>query len=138
MLVRIIIQTVVDTCTVLGAYLIGLRYFGHIPRMAETMAFATLSLSELLRAFSARSELRLVFRLGLFSNPAMFYAVATSIVLLLVVIYIPILQPLFNTVTLTWVQWRIIGPLILVPLIAAELSKLLVARKAAWTRKKGA
>lgn len=135
MILGIAVQTVAITSAVLGAYLIGLRYFADIPLMADTMAFVTLSFSELLRAFSSRSERRLVFSLGLFSNKAMFYAVAASITLLLLVIYMPFLQPIFNTVPLTWVQWRIVAPLMLVPTIAAEVLKAILARKASWNRK---
>ena len=52
MLTGISIQTVAITAVTLGAYWIGLRYF---PEMAPTMAFVTLSFSELVRAFTARS-----------------------------------------------------------------------------------
>ena len=66
-------------------------------RTAETMAFMTLSLCELLRAYTVRSEKVSLFRIGIFSNKWMQYAVGASIVLLLLVCVVPFLQGIFNT-----------------------------------------
>jgi len=41
----------------------------------------------------------------------------------LMVIYIPYLQPIFGTVPLTWTQWQVVLPLLLVPSVAAEITK---------------
>lgn len=123
------VQTVAITASVLGAYLLGLRRFAHIPLMADTMAFATLSFSELFRAFSSRSETRSLRAIGLFSNKPMFYAVAVSVVLLLLVIYVPFLQPVFDTVPLGWAQWEVVLPLLIVPTLVAELNKWVMASR---------
>jgi Ca2+-transporting ATPase len=125
MLGRIGIQTIAIAGVTLSAYLIGLRLF---PEMARTMAFATVSFSELLRAFTSRSLQVPLLQLGLFSNRPMFAAVVASAVMLLLVIYLPIAQPIFNTVSLGLEQWRFVFPLLLVPALVAELSKLLLGR----------
>ena len=124
---RIGIQTLAIAGVTLSAYLIGLRLF---PEMARTMAFATISFSELLRAFTARSLQVPLLRMGLFSNRAMFYAVVASVLMLLVVIYVPVLQPIFNTVPLGPEQWRVVLPLLLVPALVAEFSKFILGRRA--------
>ena len=129
MLIGISIQTVAITAVTLGAYWIGLRYF---PEMATTMAFVTLSFSELLRAFTARSERVPVLKIGVFKNKVMNWAILSSLVLLLAVIYLPFLQGIFDTVPLGWTQWEIILPLLLGPSIAAELTKVILGK-----RKKG-
>lgn len=116
----IAIQTLAITAVTLGAYWIGLQ---HYPPMAATMAFVTLSFSELLRAFTARSERYPILSLGLFNNRTMNWAVLSSLTLLLIVIYVPFLQTVFDTVPLTWVQWRWILPLLFVPAIVAETVK---------------
>jgi Ca2+-transporting ATPase len=126
MLTGIAIQTVAITAVTLGAYWIGLRNF---PEMAPTMAFVTLSFSELLRAFTARSERVSIFRIGLFSNKVMNLAILSSLVLLLAVVYLPFLQTIFDTVPLGWLQWEIILPLLLGPSIAAELTKLILGKR---------
>jgi Ca2+-transporting ATPase len=126
MLVGIIVQTIAITGVVLAAYYIGLQLDPVNRMLAQTMAFVTLSFSELLRAYTARSERVSVFKLGLFSNKYMQYAVLLSLVLLLAVVYIPFFQPVFKTVPLTTSEWSIILPLLLVPSIAAELTKAVI------------
>jgi len=128
MLGRIGIQTVAIAGVTLSAYLIGLRLF---PEMARTMAFATISLSELLRAFTSRSLQVPLLQIGLFSNRVMFGAVAASAVMVLLVIYVPFLQPIFNTVSLGPEQLRFVLPLLLIPALVAELSKFVLGRRAA-------
>jgi len=125
----IIIQTVAITIVTLTAYLAGLTYFSEWPNIAPTMAFVTLSFSELLRAFTARSERYPLFKIGLFTNKYMNLAFITSLILLLVVVYIPFLQPVFNTTSLGWEQWRMILPLLFIPALAAEVGKFITTRK---------
>jgi Ca2+-transporting ATPase len=120
---RIVIQGIVDTFAVLGAFRIGLYFFPDTVAHAQTMAFATLSISELLRAYSARSEGRHIWEIGIFSNRYMQLAVLSSLAILLAIIYVPVLDPIFNTTFLTLRDWLIMLPLIFLPLIAAEATK---------------
>jgi Ca2+-transporting ATPase len=131
MRVGITVQTVAITGATLTAYLIGLKAFPDHAQIAETMAFATLSFSELLRAFTARSETFSLFRLGFFSNRAMVLASLSSLFLLLVAIYVPVLEPIFDTYPLTLAQWEIILPLLVIPSVAAELTKWAMGRRTA-------
>lgn len=126
MLTGITIQTIAITVVTLGAYWIGLTRF---PEMASTMAFVTLSFSELLRAFTARSERVPILKVGLFTNKVMNWAILSSVILLLGVVYVPFLQGIFDTVPLGWLQWEIILPLLLGPSIAAELTKVLMKNR---------
>jgi len=126
MLTGISIQTVAITAVTLGSYWVGLRYF---PEMAPTMAFVTLSFSELVRAFTARSERVPILKIGMFKNKVMNWAILSSLVLLLAVVYIPFLQGIFDTVPLSWTQWEVILPLLLVPSIAAELTKVIYRKR---------
>ncbi|UCD99757.1 MAG: cation-translocating P-type ATPase, partial [Chloroflexota bacterium] len=79
----ILIQTVAITFVTLTAYMIGLQLFSGDPLMPSTMAFVTISTSELIRAFTARSERYPLIKVGPFSNRLMNYAVLTSLALLL-------------------------------------------------------
>jgi Ca2+-transporting ATPase len=130
MLVGIIIQSIAITAATLTAFWIGLRWFPDNVRMAQTMAFATLSVSELLRAYTSRSErYNLFWHIKLFSNRVMQYAVLGSLVILMAVMYIPFVQPIFNTTSLSWRAWSAVLPLLLVPSIAAEITKVFLRRR---------
>ena len=128
MRVGILIQTIAITGAVLAAYAIGRSSSQHVA-FAETMAFATLTLSELLRAFTARSEYFPLFKIGVFSNRWMNYAVLSSLVIILASIYVPFLNVVFQTEPLGLAQWREIIPLLVIPSVAAELTKTFFAPK---------
>ncbi|MBT3389100.1 MAG: cation-translocating P-type ATPase [Chloroflexi bacterium] len=129
MKIGIIVQTVAITAVTLTAYLIGLNQYPGNQELAESMAFVALSFSELLRAFTARSEVYPILKIGLFTNRSMNWAVLSSMVLLLAVIYVPFLQPVFDTAPLTWAQWQYLLPLLFVPAFAAEVTKWYLARR---------
>ncbi len=125
------IQTVVKTAATLTAYMLGLQLFpsGTAENLtASTMAFMTLGLSELVRAYTARSEHYSMFYGGVFSNKNMNVAVLISTVLLLVVVFFPPFQSVFDTTSLTWLQWEIVLPLALLPAVAAEITKWFIRR----------
>jgi Ca2+-transporting ATPase len=121
MRIGMVIQTVFITAVVLTAFRIGLAWGDDV--LAQSMAFITLSSSELFRAYTSRSERYSVLTIGVFSNRNMQYAVITSLVLLLLVVYVPFLQPIFNTMTLGLREWSVMLPLIFVPSVAAEVTK---------------
>jgi Ca2+-transporting ATPase len=129
MRIRIGIQTIAIAVATLAAYLMGIAMYPGVPEEAKTMAFVTLSFSELLRAFTARSDNYPVLRIGIFSNRVMVYAVLSSLLLLFGVIYLPFLQPIFNTVPLGWAEWQVVLPLLFVPAIVAELTKWVMGRR---------
>jgi len=120
------VQTVAITVVVLAAYYIGLIWSPASIALAQTMAFVTLSASELVRAYTARSERVSLFRLGIFSNRYMQYAVLLSVALLISVVYLPFFQSIFDTMFLGVREWAVILPLMVAPGIAAEITKSVV------------
>jgi len=129
MQVGILTQTIAITSVSLAAYFIGLKWFPAHIEAAETMAFVTLSASELFRAFTSRSERYPLLKIGVFNNRNMNLAFISSMALLLGVVYIPGLNTVFNTIPLGLQQWEIILPLLLVPSIVAELVKFITTAK---------
>jgi Ca2+-transporting ATPase len=144
----IIVQTVVQTLAVLGAFFLGLYWHlgelipagknaflfllqydwhGRDVLIAETMAFVTLSLCELFRAYTVRSEKASLARIGVFSNKFMQLAVGASFILLMLVVNVPFLQPIFNTHSLYLHEWGVVIGLALLPAGAEEVTK-------AWLR----
>ena len=109
------------SAAVLAAFALALR--GREPEAAGTVAFATLAFAELLRAYSARSEEATLRKIGPFTNRWMQWAVATSFVLVLAVLYVPFLRPLFDVECLGIAGWGLIVPLSLVPALLIETRK---------------
>jgi Ca2+-transporting ATPase len=124
MQIGVIIQTIAITSVTLGAYFLGRNTEPEHIEFAETMAFVTLSCSELLRAYTARSEYFPLLKIGVFTNKWMNVAVASSLALILAVIYVPFLNNVFDTLPLGLAQWEVIVPLLFVPSVAAEVTKV--------------
>ncbi len=148
----IVIQTIAQTTAVLGAFVVGLLWHlqagslvppGMSPivyllqhdwrgvdvQTAETMAFVTLSLCELFRAYTCRSERASIIKLGIFSNKYMQYAVGFSILLLGLVVSIPFLQPIFNTHFPNLREWGVILSFSLIPAGLEEMLKFYLRKK---------
>jgi Ca2+-transporting ATPase len=88
------------------------------------MAFMTLSLCELFRAYTVRSEKASLFRIGIFSNKWMQFAVGSSILLLLLVCTVPFLQGIFNTHFMNLREWLVVIGLATIPALSEEITKL--------------
>ncbi len=119
----------VDAVAILAVFYLAMqRYPGHL-EAAQTMAFVTLCTSELLRAFTARSEYHGVFSIGVFSNRWMVWAVGVSFLLVLMVVYVPFLRPFFDTVPLSAGDWLFMLPFFFASPIAMELLKIYFRRR---------
>lgn len=95
---------------------------------AQTIAFATLVLAQLIHVFDCRSE-KSVFARNPFGNKYLVWAVISSLLLLFVVIYYPPLQPIFHTVPIEMKDWLMITGLAAVPTFLLAGSFLLTKRK---------
>ncbi|MFS0861428.1 calcium-translocating P-type ATPase, SERCA-type [Fredinandcohnia sp. 179-A 10B2 NHS] len=89
---------------------------------AQTIAFATLVMAQLIHVFDCRSE-RSVFHRNPFQNMYLVWAVISSIALMLVVIYYPPLQPIFHTYAIEPRDWLLILGMSAIPtfLLAGSL-----------------
>ena len=124
----IAVQGLAITAATLTAYVLAMRWFPEDINVARATAFATLTLSELFRAYTARSEYYSVFRIGVFSNKYMQYAMLLSLAMLAAMFYLPPLHDVFDTRPLSFGLWVDILPLALTPSVAAELTKALLLR----------
>lgn len=91
----------------------------------QTIIFTLVVISLMFNAFNWRSEKESVFSLGIFTNKALIYAVVSTVLLQLAVIYIPLLQIAFRTVPLTLEDWALILPLASTSFIVMEIIKFL-------------
>lgn len=104
------------------AYGLGFHLTGTFA-VANTMAFATLTFSQLFHAFDVRSETTPLFRLGVLSNKAMNKAFLAGAALQAAVLLAPPLQGVFAVVPMDLAQWGIVLGLALTPLVVCELAK---------------
>ena len=125
------VQAVVMTAAVLGAYFWALKMYPQDLARAQTIAFVTLCVSELLRAFTARSEHYSMLSIGFFSNKWMFWANGSSLLIVLISVYVPFLNPFFDTVPLSIGDWLFMLPFMCLASIAAEITKVYLRYKAA-------
>lgn len=88
--------------------------------LAQTVAFATLVFSQLIYVFDCRST-GSIFNRNPFDNLPLVLAVISSVLLLLVVIYYPGLQPIFHTVPLGLREWILVCVTSTLPVILAGL-----------------
>jgi Ca2+-transporting ATPase len=74
---------------------------------ARTVAFCSVIVFEWLVAFNVRSDEITVFRLGIFRNLWLSRALVLAFTLQLMVVYLPPLQIIFQTVPLSIKEWAI-------------------------------
>jgi Ca2+-transporting ATPase len=131
---EVLVQLIAMAVVGLIAFMIGrgdVRLFDAASgtALAQTMTFATLSLAQLFRAYTSRSERNTLWQIGLFSNQYMQYAFAASVLGMVAVIHLPFLQPIFATTALTVEMWLVVILLSLAPSLLAELSKVWQQRR---------
>lgn len=123
---RLLWQGVLVGGLTLAAYCLG-EYVLSDPYTADatanTMAFATLTLSQLFHAFDVRSENRSIFHIGVFSNKAMNEAFLVGLAMQMSVLCLPPLQRLFSVVFLTPLEWLTVGLLAVAPVFVCEVEK---------------
>ena len=125
MLGGIVFQAIAISFASLFAYYWAMRMYGTGSGLihVRSVVFTTLILSELLRAFSSRSQNYTLFKIGFFTNIRMIQAVFVSFMLTFVVLYIPQLNEIFDVVPLTLRDWQIVTAFSFIPLLVGELYK---------------
>lgn len=116
----------IGLCT-LGAFWITLRIAPNDPAQltkAQSVAFATLVMAQLIHVFDCRSS-RSIFHRNPLQNKALVLAVLSSVVLMLGVMYIELFQPIFKTVPLSLKEWALV-------LVAAGIPTFLMGIGSVW------
>jgi len=108
-----------------GCFLVFLRYLQADVNKAQTMAFTTFLLYEVINAFNCRSERHSVLRVGIFSNKWLILGVIGSLILMVFAIQIPFTGRFFHTTPLTILDWSIALATSFTILIAVEIWKAL-------------
>lgn len=120
----IVTRGILIALSTLASFLI-IFVFGRNIVTARTGALVTLVLSQLIHVFECKSETKGLFEIRLFSNPYLVYAVLSSLLLLLGVMYIPFMQPIFATAPLKLNDWMISGGIsLLVPIVSSAIREI--------------
>ncbi len=91
---------------------------------ASTMAFSTLCLARLWHSFNSRSR-KSIIKQGLFSNKYIIYAILTGLILLILVLFVPPLQTLFEVEPLSTNNFIAILVLSLMPTLIIQISRII-------------
>ena len=118
--VRVVLQGVMFALLSLAAFQLGWQLTGELAG-GQTLAFMTLSLSQIVQAFNMRSD-RSLFKIGFFTNRKLNMAWLASVALVALVLFTPLSIP-FGLMTLAPQLYLIGLALSLVPLFVMELSK---------------
>ncbi|ALX47412.1 cation-translocating P-type ATPase [Lentibacillus amyloliquefaciens] len=89
---------------------------------AQTIAFTTLVIAQLIHVFDCRSE-HSIFSRNPFENKYLVMAVVSSVLLLLAVVYWEPLQPIFHTTALGVMDWMLVLALSFLPSVFFGFSK---------------
>ena len=110
------------------AYSVGRAFFDidpSYPIVGRTMAFATLSLSQIVHSYNMRSSHSL-FRIGFLSNPQLVAASAICTLMQVSVIAVAPVAQIFKTAVLSGAQWAAVALISLVPFVIVEAEKALL------------
>lgn len=110
------------------AYSVGRAFFDmdpSYPIIGRTMAFATLSLSQIVHSYNMRSSHSL-FRIGFLSNPQLVVASVICTLMQVSVIAVAPVAQIFKTAVLSGAQWVAVALISLVPFVVVEAEKALL------------
>jgi len=89
----------------------------------QTMAFTVLCFSQLGHVMAIRSDWKSIFKLGIFSNKSMLGAIIITVILQLMIIYMPFLNLVFKTQPLTYLELAITLAVSSIVFWAVEMEK---------------
>lgn len=114
-----------------GYFWIQMRYgnFPNVPLLGEglvyqkatTFALAMIVFGQIGMVLNCRTEKESIFKIGIFSNRRILVGIVFEVVLMAVLMYVPILNVVFNTAPLGVFEWVI---LLLVPVIVVFIDEL--------------
>lgn len=101
----------------------------EVYRMSTTMALAGVVMAQVANVLNCRSNTASIFKLGLFTNKIVLWGILLEFSLLIMLVYTPFLQTVFNTANLGWVEWAFLLACIPLVLFIDEIRKLMIRRR---------
>ncbi|GIK41854.1 MAG: ATPase [Chloroflexota bacterium] len=125
------VRTIISMGLVMTLVALGVGYFYWQAGQSswQTMTFTVLVMSQVFFALAVRSERDSLFTIGLGSNRAMVGALLSTFLLQLAVIYVPFLQPIFETTPLSIQDLALSLGLSTIVLWVSEVAKFIGRRR---------
>ena len=89
----------------------------------QTIVFNLLCLSQMAHVLAIRSDKESLFTMGIFSNKPLIGSVILVLIFQVAITYLPFLQNIFNTESLTRTEFLMVGVLSTVIFFAVEIEK---------------
>ncbi|MDP3012567.1 MAG: cation-translocating P-type ATPase, partial [Candidatus Hydromicrobium sp.] len=133
-LIMILWQGLILTSGALFIYFAGPRLFNthnllHDREIFQTSVFTTLVITQLLHTFNFRFENKGIFRKHVFENKYLNLAIIVSVLLQIGIIYIPWLQNVFKTASLSLYHWLLIIASSVIPVLIINFVNELIYKK---------
>ena len=109
----------------LGTLAVFYLYMPHGINFARTMALTVLVVFQMCVALECKSETNSLFSAGIFKNPYLLLAIAVSLLLQCMILYVPYFEMLFKTTGPAPYDWLVILAMISTIFIVLEARKLL-------------
>ncbi|HAU5153428.1 TPA: cation-translocating P-type ATPase [Clostridioides difficile] len=124
---RVVTQGIFVAIMTILAYKIGLNIENH--SVGQTMAFCVLAFSQMLRAFSQRSNTDSMFNRNNGKNPFLLISFLTSALLIAVILFVPVFRNAFNLTILNSLEWLITIALAIMSVVQVEVGKIIKRKK---------
>ncbi len=95
----------------------------------QTIVFNVLCLCQMGHVLAIRSETQSLFSIGIFSNKPLIGAVIIALILQGIITYVPFLQPIFQTESLTLQEFVLVGAASSLVFFAVEIEKAISRRR---------
>lgn len=101
---------------------------GPLYQAATAMTLGAIVATQIGNLFAQRTQHSSLLQIGLFSNRLIWLGIASEVILILAIVYVPVLQIVFGTATLGWMDWLFLAAWIPALLIVDEARKWVVRR----------
>lgn len=89
----------------------------------QTLAFITLSISQLFHSLNLRSDYKSIFQVGLFTNRYLLMAIGAGILIQALIVHIPFFSQWFGIMALSPSEWIFVLGVSLIPVFVNEIYK---------------
>jgi len=126
LITRILVLAIIKSMMILTTYFVVENNFGH--EAASTVAFILLSVTELLFAFTVRSDRKTIAQIGIFTNKQMFIGTVGVLCVQVIAVFVPAIMSLLGIVKLSTELYIIAFALPIVFFFIAEICKVIIAK----------